>query len=108
MPEEFKEKKEFLKREEIKTMPKDIADLREIEAQKEKERITAIKTEEKVLEKQKVKTDEKVEDKQVLDTLIPKPLPKTLSILKKAIIRIVIIIFLLFISSFVWFLITRK
>lgn len=36
------EKKEFLKREEIKTMSKDVSQLREIEAQKEKERLMAL------------------------------------------------------------------
>ena len=47
MPEEIEEKKEFLKREEIKTMQKEIAKLREIEAQKERERIAEIKAGEK-------------------------------------------------------------
>jgi len=45
MAEEVEEKKEFLRREEIRTMAKDIARLREIEAQKEKERIAALKAE---------------------------------------------------------------
>ena len=45
--------KEFLKRKEIRTMRKDIARLREIEAQKEKERITTLKLEEIKKERQK-------------------------------------------------------
>jgi len=47
MVEEIEEKKEFLKREEIRTMAKDLAKLREIEAQKEREKIAALKLEEK-------------------------------------------------------------
>ena len=47
MPEEIEEKKEFLGREEIRTMQKDLAKLREVEAQKERERIAALKLEEK-------------------------------------------------------------
>lgn len=46
MPEEPKEKKELLAREEVRTMEKDIARLREEEAQRERERITKLKTEE--------------------------------------------------------------
>ena len=46
MPEEIEEKKELLKREEIRTMGKDMARLREIEAQKERERIAALGQEE--------------------------------------------------------------
>lgn len=44
--EEQKELKELLARGEVRTMQKDIAKLREIEAEKEKERIVALKTEE--------------------------------------------------------------
>jgi len=47
MVEEIEEKKEFLKREEIRTMAKDLSRLRETEAQKERERIAALKLEEK-------------------------------------------------------------
>jgi hypothetical protein len=54
MPEENQkneEKLEFLKRGEIRTMRKDIAHLREIEAQKERERITTLKTTEEIRER---------------------------------------------------------
>lgn len=55
MPEEIKEKLEFLKREEIKTMAKDIARLQEEEARKERERIAVLKTEEETgIEREKV------------------------------------------------------
>ncbi len=77
MPEEVEEKKdsnlsaapkeeklEFLKRKEIKTMQKDIARLREKEAQKERERITALKTTEEIREREerleKLRRDEEV------------------------------------------------
>jgi len=43
MTNEIEEKKEFLKREEIRTMAKAIYRLREIEAQKERERVAALK-----------------------------------------------------------------
>jgi len=43
--------KEFLKREEIRTMKKDIARLREVEAKKERERIMGLETEEEVQKK---------------------------------------------------------
>lgn len=51
MPEEKnkkQEKLEYLEREEIRTMQKDIAKLRELEAKKEREKIGKIKTEEEV------------------------------------------------------------
>ena len=55
MPEEIKEKKEFLARGEVRTMQKDIERLREEEARKERERIAALKTEEEVrMEREKV------------------------------------------------------
>ena len=63
--EEKEEKLEFLKREEIKTMQKDIAALREVEAQKERERIAVIKTD---------AGKEKTEKPEPIKTaLIPKP-----------------------------------
>ncbi len=46
--EEKEEKLEFLKREEIRTMAKDIAKLREIESQKERERIATLKPKEEI------------------------------------------------------------
>ena len=60
--EEEKEKLEFLKREEIRTMQKDIAKLREIEAQKERERIAILKTEEKIQAPSLEKVPEKKEE----------------------------------------------
>lgn len=48
-PEEKEEKLEFLQREEIRTMQKDIVKLREIEAQKERERIASLTPKEKIV-----------------------------------------------------------
>ena len=64
-PTTLKEKKlEFLKRGEIRTMRKDIAHLREIEAQKERERIAGLKTAEEIRERgerlEKLKREEEV------------------------------------------------
>jgi hypothetical protein len=54
-----KEKKEFLEREEIRTMQKDIAKLRELEARGEREKIAALKTERE--EKEKTERLERLE-----------------------------------------------
>ena len=48
MPEEKDEKLEYLKRGEVKTMQKDVAELREKEAKQEREKISQIKTEEEM------------------------------------------------------------
>ena len=57
---EQKEEKDFLAREEIKTMGKDISNLRETEARRERERVAKIKTEEEVArEKEREKLAEK-------------------------------------------------
>ena len=53
MPEEIKEEKDLLERKEIRTMRKDIARLREIEAQKERERIAGLKTAEEIRKRDK-------------------------------------------------------
>ena len=47
-----KEEKDFLAREEIKTMQKDMSRLREIEARRERERVAKIKTEEEIVRDQ--------------------------------------------------------
>ena len=55
-----KEEKDFLAREEIKTMEKDTSKLREIEARQERERVGKIKTEEEMIgEKEREKLAEK-------------------------------------------------
>lgn len=99
-----KEKLEFLKRGEIRTMQKDLQSLKEKEALEEKKRITALNIEE---EKQKA---EKIE-------IIPKPkeekkaeekerrLPKPLSTFEKILIRavVVFVILLILIAAFWYF-----
>jgi len=76
MPEENKnipspkeEKLEYLQREEIVTMQKDIKKMRESEAEKERERIAGIGLEAK---KPKIKPEEKIAEKPE-EVLIPKP-----------------------------------
>lgn len=106
IPEEIEEEKlEFLKREEIRTMQKDIAALREIEAQKEKERITKIKTGEKIQFPSKVKPKEVFPSE---TTLVPTP-PKRPHPLRKALIRMAISLLLAFLLGFFyWFYFHRE
>jgi hypothetical protein len=91
------EKKEFLKRGEIKTMAKDIARLREIESQKEREKISSIDTGGKekltVASQEKPKGEEKTEEvkKEISIGLMPKPPLLKASPRKKYLIRGVII-----------------
>lgn len=120
MPEEPKnppaggEKLEFLKREEIRTMKKDIARLREKEAQKERERIAALKPEER-RKKEEVKIippskeeEEVLTKREVLDTLVPAP-PKKPSPFQKILVRAIVIVVLFFILSFLaWFFGIKK
>ena len=113
--EEPEEKLEFLKREEIKTMQKDIARFREIEAQKERERIAALKIAEK-------KAPERVppptpptppippeKEKVPLDTLIPKPPIRKPSPLTKILVRgAIVLVGLLIFGFFYWFFGLKK
>jgi len=107
-PEEIKEEKEFLAREEIKTMQKDIARLREIEAKKERERIAALKAKE---EKPKPPPppalpiplkEERLPP--TLRSLIPKPAAIRPSPFKKVLVRGIILIFCLFLFGFFYWL----
>lgn len=112
IPEEKEERLEFLKREEIRTMKKDIEKLREVEAEKEKERITALESEKEIkkeeVEKEEVKGEEvkKPEpeyEPQPQGTLIPTP-PKKASSLKKVLVRIGFVLIFIFILGFIyWF-----
>ena len=98
------EKLEFLKREEIRTMQKDIAHLREIEAQRERERITALKP-----EKIKKRVEEKVlpeiparKKEEIKEALAPR-VSRKLSPFKKIFIRGIIVLFVFFFFGFlVW------
>ncbi|MDI6591553.1 MAG: hypothetical protein QME61_01240 [Patescibacteria group bacterium] len=120
MPEEIEEKKEFLKREEIKTMAKDIARLREAEAQKERERIAALKIEEeKKEEREKIEKKRKEEEKREIEEerkIVKeirerarrrkkekiKGLPRPLSPFEKIFIRVILIILLFLIFAFLF------
>lgn len=108
MPEEIEEKKELLKREEIRTMGKDMARLREIEAQKERERIAALKLEE--VKKGKPPSPPEIEKPKVPpETLIPKPLLKKPSPFKKVLVRgIICAVLLLIFGSLLWFFVLKK
>jgi len=108
------EKLEFLKREEIRTMQKDIARLREFEAQKERGRVQVLEAEEKIKipptpPPEKPKEEIPRVEKIPLDTLIPKPPRKRPSPLTKLLVRGLIVIFcFLFLGFFYWFLEIRK
>ncbi len=109
--EKEKEKLEFLKREEIRTMAKDVAKLREREAQKEREKVAALSPEEREKPPRPLapeKAPEKVE-KVLLDTLIPKkPPPKPSSIIK-ILVRIGVVLVSLSLIGFVyWFFAVRQ
>ncbi len=100
---EESEKLKLLRREEIKTMKKDIKSLRESEAKKERERIVGLQA-----EPEKPKTEQKTRPEPVKkplpeEILIPKP-PKRPSPLKKVFVRVGIFMFVVFIISFgCWF-----
>ena len=112
------EKLEFLKREEIRTMQKDVARLREGEVQTERERITELKPEEKPKREipRPAEKEEKMEEPKVKGpiekgmpvTLIPKELPKKLSPLQKIIVRAGAVLILLLIAGFFYWLIAAK
>lgn len=125
MEKEENKKLELLKREEIKTMAKDIARLREEEAKKEREKIVTLKTEEEAkIEKEKLERKKLMEElkkegelkeevrvilprkeKIQLEEKIEKPTTKILTVVKhpspfeKIFIRaVLIVIFLLFLT----------
>ena len=116
MTEEIKEKKEFLKREEIRTMAKDLARLREIEAQKERERIAALKVE-AMKEKVRLPAEEvpEIPKKMPLpkeEVLIPPPFPEkpgpSRTFQKKLIRAVFCFLFLFCIGFLGWFFGIRK
>ncbi|MDD2697093.1 MAG: hypothetical protein PHE52_02975, partial [Candidatus Pacebacteria bacterium] len=120
--EKKEEKLEFLRREEIRTMQKDVARLRELESQKERERIASLKPEEVKPTQEKreevimppVKKEEKEEvpvqapAPEVPQTLIPKP-PKRPAPIQKIMVRAAIIAGLvLVVGFFYWMLAVKK
>jgi len=109
------EKKELLKREEIKTMAKDIARLREIEAQEEREKISSIdvggRTKPGISAPAEQKTGEKGEEmkKEISIGLMPKPPFLNPSRRKKYLARGGIILAIVSILSFlIWYFAVKK
>lgn len=98
MPEE--EKLEFLKREEIRTMAKDIAILREIEAKEEKEKITFLKPED--IKKEKIEKPSLAKEvKEEAPVLIPKLKLKKSLLYRKILIRAaMVLVVLLLLGNF--------
>ena len=99
--EQKDEKLKFLKREEIRTMHKEVAMLREIEAQKERERIAGLQSKEETSEVKKVP-----ETKRIVE--VKKIQPSTfrfakISFIKKILVRTTIVVVLFFaIGFFYW------
>lgn len=132
MPEEIKEKVEFLGRQEVRTMQKDIARLREKEARRERERIARLKTEEEVrIERERIekirreaeerrKAEEEtrkevevlkevVEEKEKRKGIFEKPLLPPLSFKKPSLfekifirVAIIILVFLILLNLFLF------
>lgn len=105
VPQEEREKLELLKRAEIKTMAKDIAELREAEAQAEREKISGLKIEEKGAP---APPPSEKKEKTILETLIPKLPFKKPPHLKKFLVRALILGSVILIIFLVWFLGIRK
>jgi len=108
----IEEKKDLLSRVEIRTMAKDVSKLREAEAEKEKERIDNLKTEQKISkptigsQPSPVSEIKKEIDKKPEETgkLMPKPFKRP-SAFQKIAIRVVAVLFLILtIAFFYWFL----
>lgn len=97
------EKKEFLKREEISTMEKEVAGLRENEAQKEKERIASLNTEGKPVPPSPPSGPQEKNPEEP-GLLIPKSAGKNTAFLKIIIRAGIIIFFFLIGLSIYWFL----
>lgn len=105
MPENPGQQLEFLRREDIRTMAKDIARLREEESKKEHERIFSIQEE----HKQKALGQVQQEQEPAKITLMPaspanteaiaKELPRPLSKIKKFFVRIIVAFLLLFVVA---------
>jgi hypothetical protein len=105
------EKLEYLKREEVKTMTKDISSLREKEAKKERERIAAISPEGKKEREKEEKTTEKrvmIEEKKTEISPTPK-LPRKSLLAKKILIRgIILLFFLSILGVLIWLFLLKK
>lgn len=98
--EEKEEKLEYLKRTDIKTMQKDIAELREVEAQTEREKIAALKIKE---EKVSISPLPAKEEGFPLGALIPKVLFRKPPHFKKILVRVAVLGSIFLIGFLVWF-----
>lgn len=101
----IQEKKEFLKREEIDTMEKDVARLREMEAQKEKERIASLNVDglSKTQESEKETSKKEAES----GLLIPKSIKKPPSY-QKLIVRLGLIFLIILIGGLIYWNYSNK
>lgn len=111
-PEEKEEKVEFLKREGVRTMQKDLKQSREFEAKKERERITDLQAEPKKTEVEKQIEPKLVEKKPTIQPLpekdlIPQP-PERPSSFKKIIIRIGVFVLIALVVSFTYWFFAQK
>lgn len=111
-PEEKEEKVEFLKREGVRTMQKDLKQSREFEAKEERQRITDLQAEPKKTEVEKQIEPKLVEKKPTIQPLpekdlIPQP-PERPSSFKKIIIRIGIFTLIALVVSFTYWFFAQK
>ncbi|GAF86693.1 unnamed protein product, partial [marine sediment metagenome] len=110
--EEKEEKVEFLKREGVKTMQKDLKQTREFEAKEERQRITDLQTEPKKIEVEKQTEPKLVEKKPTIQPLpekdlIPQP-PERPSSFKKIIVRVGVFALIVLLVSFTYWFFTQK
>ena len=96
MPEGPEEQLEFLRREDIRTMAKDMTRLREEESKKERERIIQLQEKHKARQDQPPAVSEPPRAPLMPDT-IKRELPTPLSRAKKIFVRVVIVFLVLFI-----------
>ena len=100
-------KLEFLKREEIRTMGRDLSRLRETEAEKERERISKLKTGEAI---KKTEGEKEGPEKEKPVTLIPKiPQAKKFLPWQKILVRVLITLAVLLLIGFLyWFFAVKE
>jgi len=110
MVEEKKEKLDFLKREEIKTMARDVARLRALEAQKERKKISSI-TPQAQPQKDSAKSQETeipIEKKKPKVFSIPEPIKKSTRSKKILIRGVIVFISVLFLGAASWFIWSQR
>lgn len=110
--EEKEEKVEFLKREEVRTMQKDLKQVRESEAKKERQRITGLQAEPKKIKVEKQTEPKLVEKKPTIQPLpekdlIPQP-PERPSSFKKIIVRLSVFALIVLVVSFTYWFFTQR